>query len=97
MSRRFRTTDMDTTPNRPDTTQFYTMYVVRDSHKRQFLTDRAYSGNTARGKWDTLPRAHLFQSIWRASSCASSIARRNPGARKPEVRPVLVTRRIPGA
>jgi len=88
---------MDTTPNRPDTTQFYTMYVVRDSHKRQFLTRRAYSGAAARGGWDTLPGAHLFQSIWQASSCASSIARRNPGARRPEVRPVLVTRRIPRA
>ena len=96
MSRRFRTTDLDTVPNRPDTTTFYTMYVVRDSHKRCFLTSRAYSGNTARGKWDTLPNAHLFQSEARAQSCASSIARRNPGCRQPEVKPVLVTRRIAG-
>lgn len=96
MSRRFRTTDLDTVPNRPDTTTFYTMYVVRDANKRQFLTERAYSGASARGKWATLPNAHLFQSEARAQSCAGNISRRDPGARQPEVVPVLVTRRIAG-
>ena len=96
MSRRYRTTDMNETPNRPDTTTFYTMYVVRDDGQRQFLTDRAYSGASARGKWATLPNAHLFQTPAQAQSCAGNISRRSPGARVPRVVPVLVTRRIPG-
>jgi hypothetical protein len=92
MSKRFRTTDLDTVPNRPDTTTLYTMYVVRDANKRQFLNQRTYTGST-RGVWGLLGEAHLFQSEARAQSCASSISRRNPGCRQPEVKPVLVTRR----
>ena len=93
MSKRFRTTDLDTVPNRPDTTTFYTMYVVRDANKRSFLGNRVYSGSLA--EWRTLQKAHLFQTAAAAQSCAGNINRRNPGSRVAQVRPVLVTRRIP--
>lgn len=92
MSKRYRTTDLTETPRRPDTTEFYTMYVVRDSSRREFLSNRAYSGAVA--EWRTLPQAHLFQSVARAQSCASNINARSPGNRSAQVRPVLVTRRI---
>jgi hypothetical protein len=93
MSKRYRTTDLNETPNRPDTTTFYTMYVVRDSSRREFLSNRVYSGALA--SWRPLPKAHLFQTAAQAQSCAGNINRRNPGSRRAEVRPVLVTRSLP--
>ena len=71
---------------------FYTMYVVRDSNKRSFLNRPTYSGRI-RGVWGLLGDAHLFSSEARAQSCASNIANRDPGSRVPEVRPVLIKRR----
>jgi hypothetical protein len=89
MSKRYRTTNL--AAEAPRGTSFYTMYVVRDADRREFLAERAYSGTTA--QWDTLPNAVLFATPEGAGSCASNINARSPGLREAGVRPVLVARK----
>lgn len=74
-----------------DINDYFTMYVVRDATKRVFLNRAVYTGR-ARGVWGKMGDAQLFSTPQKAQSCASNIARRDPGCRVPEVRPVFVKR-----